>query len=508
MSIKIRQAEDLFSVPPGRRHLRWPVRRQDWLAFLAAVLAAALCAWSRWQTFNQSPYPPGVDGYYYAAQLRHHSERGAFFGADRSLALPLLRLSAIGANDPVRAGQRLATLLSAVLVLAAFAAARAFLEKSFGSRPENAWLAAFSAAAAAACSANLFLSLEYWKQLLGAVFFLLLLAALFSSQRRRLLWIGLFAVAAIWSHRSFVAYALLAVLPPALSGLWTTRHSPRWQRLWPYVAAFSVLLALALALFLWRESARIAQGFAAQWILAPIEYARVARGSVALQLEAWLVFAAAPLALLCCILLEYRQRIKVAWPLVVLIALSLVAQAPWFTHQDLGLGFRLYLAAHLFAMPLLAAALVALPRWAAGLLAIAAIVLIPLAAKEFQLPTRIRASVLEQVAGAIRAPADAIVIAHQPLDNVYYLRNGNDSYRYEPGGRFGSRPIWRVAHGLNVPANQRCLAGAEYSALPQRYFLFRENDWQRFRNCLSPRARENIDRNWRNVSRMKPAFLE
>ncbi len=490
------------------------VRLVAWPAFVLVFIAIALCGSARWRFFSASSFPPGADGYYYAAQLRHHAERGEFFGADRSLALHLLRLSAGAREDPVRATQWVATIVSMMLIVAAFLAARSFLNRTFQWQPEVIRLrckyvsGALAASAVAACSAGLFLSLEYWKQLLGAVFFLFFLAALFSENRWRHLAAIVFALAAVWSHRSFVVFVLLALTPPLALWYWHEMRQPRFKKwLLPAIVLTAVGI-VALALFVWRQAARIQEGFSEQIVFAPIEYVRTARTSILGQFEAWFVFVTVPAVLLCCALAEFRARLQCAWPLASLALVALCAQSPFFTFENLGLGFRLYLVAHLAAAMLLAALFIGMPRVIPAMITTGLFLLIPAVTASFRLPTRTQAAKLEEVVAAIRLPDDALVVAHQPLDNVYYLRTGKDAFRYEPGAQFGDRPIWRVAHGLKGPGYRQCLAGAAYVALPHRYSLFAEDDWQRFRACLAPVMLRNIDRNWRNVSRTKPGFLD
>ncbi|MBP6633863.1 MAG: hypothetical protein KA297_30875, partial [Kofleriaceae bacterium] len=44
-----------------------------WLAVAALV---AWSAWHRWQVLTASPHPVGIDGYFYAIQVRSLLERG------------------------------------------------------------------------------------------------------------------------------------------------------------------------------------------------------------------------------------------------------------------------------------------------------------------------------------------------------------------------------------------------------------------------------------------------
>lgn len=493
--------------------------RKFWLRKAPAVIAlavAALCGWQRMAALGSSPYPPGADGYYYAAQVRHMRERGQFFGAEHSLALPLLYLSSIAQDDLLRSTQRAAGLFAALLILSSYLAARSFFGRTLAPSDlaQRDWLALLASLWTAFASAGLFLSYEYWKQLLGAVFLLLYLAALFSSFSFRLPLAVLMAVLAWSSHRSTAPFLLASFLPSLATANWAMLRY-RWADLIPRgkqvvlvlvatgLAGLLVLGVLAIA----REQTRILHGLGSGWPPAALQYVRVTRGGRLISVEALLTLAAAPAAIACFTIEEFRSRIARYWPSGSLLFALLLAQAPFLRFEQLDLGFRLYLLAFLFAAPLLALCLAGFKLRAVLALATLTGIAAVYQTRDFVLPTNLRPESMEAAIAAIDLPEQTLLIAQQPLDNIYFLRQGKDSYRYEPGARFGNRPLVRLLHGIDAPLYSACLKQVQAQPLPARYWLLPELQYQRFFSCLQPASRTALQRNARNVSALPPGFL-
>lgn len=164
------------------------------LAAWAAVIGlGAWSAWQRWQVMASSPYPIGIDGYYYPIQLRSLLERGHLAYPASPLAFWLM-LPLAALTDPVTGAKLGAALGGAAIVVPAFLVGRRLGGTAGG-------LAA--AVAAATTGGSFYLSFEFVKNGVG------LTVALFA------VWLALRAFDR--PSRGRIAAALLALIATALT---------------------------------------------------------------------------------------------------------------------------------------------------------------------------------------------------------------------------------------------------------------------------------------------------
>lgn len=173
-------------------------------AWAAVVGLGAWSAWQRWQVLAGSPYPIGVDGYYYPIQLRSLLERGHLAYPSSPLAFWLM-LPLAALTDPVTGAKLGAALGGAAVVVPAFLVGRRLGGLAGG-------LAA--AVAAATTGGSFYLSFEFVKNGFGLTLVLvavwLALRALERPSRGRLLATIALVIATALTHK--LATAMIAVL--------------------------------------------------------------------------------------------------------------------------------------------------------------------------------------------------------------------------------------------------------------------------------------------------------
>jgi hypothetical protein len=100
----------------GARAPRWVWPAVTALAVLAVT---ALAIWRRWSLLADTPYPVGIDGYFYPIQLRALLERGELAYADFPLAFYALAPFA-AATDPIVGAKLGSAILGGLAVVPAY----------------------------------------------------------------------------------------------------------------------------------------------------------------------------------------------------------------------------------------------------------------------------------------------------------------------------------------------------------------------------------------------------
>ncbi|MGN6107949.1 MAG: hypothetical protein ACTHU0_22765, partial [Kofleriaceae bacterium] len=213
-----------------------------------ALALAALVAWSfwdRWTLLSSTPFPVGVDGYFYPIQLRSLLETGHLAYPASPLAFWLMApLAAL--TDPVTGAKLGAALFGAAIALPAY---------GVGARLGQGRGAGLVAAALATSSAgSAYLTIEFVKNGIGLTVALAalwaVLAALDRPTTARILGAAAGVLAAALAHK-MAAGIVLAIAVPAALGAAAGRGVLRGRRLL-YVlgglaGAASILLAIGLA---------------------------------------------------------------------------------------------------------------------------------------------------------------------------------------------------------------------------------------------------------------------
>ncbi len=219
-------------------------RERIWQGGVAVALVL-LVAWSfdqRWQVLTMSPFPLGVDGYFYPIQVRSLLETGRLAYPASPLTFWFMAPFA-AATDPIIGAKLGAALGGALIALPAYAVGARF------GRSRGAGLVAAAIATSSACSA--YLSIEFVKQGIGLTVGLaalwLLLRALDQPTRVR---IGVALgglVAALLAHK-LAAAVVIALAIPAVVEEARGRAALRGRRLLYTLGALSLLALIVLVL--------------------------------------------------------------------------------------------------------------------------------------------------------------------------------------------------------------------------------------------------------------------
>lgn len=387
-----------------------------------AVAALALYAYlSRVGFLLGSPFPFGVDGYYYPVQLRSLLDAGQLNYPSAPLVFWLLApLAAL--TDPVVGTKLGAAAGTALMVVPAYLLAR---------RLSGERLPALLGAALVATSAESFyLATEFVKEGVGLTiavgFVAALAAALDRPSRGRVALAALLLVAALLAHKTAFGLALVAGGPALAVTLWRRGHRRALAAAGGVLALALAAAALAPRRFLGAHDLALLSGAFrahADWRLPALDVRDEPRlfahevaiaGALALLLVATWVVAR----------LRRREGDPAAAPLPVasfgFIGLALALAIPWLDVRDpQGLGFRVRLLAFVTLAPLAALlvvrALAAAPAYGRGLVA-AGIALGLLASKPARAPQGVVRTHPAMVAAVMAMegvlPEGVIVVTH------------------------------------------------------------------------------------------------
>ena len=371
--------------------------------FAAGIAIAALIAWSviqRWQLLTASPFPLGVDGYFYPVELRGVLDHGGLAYPASPLAFYLLAPFA-AITDPIT-GAKLGAAVYGALIAAPMYGVAARLGGGRGA-------GLLAAALATTSLGSLYLTVEFVKNSLGLTVALtalwLILRATERPSAARIVGAALGVIAAYATHKMAAALVVVVAVPAVLSA-GAAHGALRGRRLLiaigGVVGAAIVAIALGAAAperFLSAGDLALGHDLLAatpRWTAPAL--ARPG-GDLQLGYDALVGGVLAAIAIGWA-LAGRRPRVPGAgWPIV---ALALVIGVPFLAVADRqGLGFRLRAAA--FVPTALAAALVA--RAVLGTYVHRARVLVALA-------------VVLGLGRAIAAPRDAIdgeIVTHPAL---------------------------------------------------------------------------------------------
>lgn len=332
--------------PEGERAVdRDPV--PAWALVAALVAVIAWVGWRRYQFLASSPYPFGVDGFFYPVQLRAILESGGLHYPAAPLTFYLFApLAAVG-------GPMWAVKVGAAVATALIAAPIAGVARELGA-PRAAALAA--AIAAATSPASFYFSAEFVKNGVGltaaafALWALLWAVRARADWRRRLALAALVALAAWLAHKVATALYAAAAIPVLWQWARIRGASPRRCVALAALAVAALLGAAALA------PARFA-GVADLGLLGGLlsadadwSFAVLRRGTRALAFGREVPIAAGVAAALW-ILWRWRglpegRGARAPATLLGPGLLAVFAALPWIDASDpLGLGFRLRLIA-------------------------------------------------------------------------------------------------------------------------------------------------------------------
>lgn len=308
------------------------------------LAVAGLAAWAfaaRLSFLLTSPYPYGIDGYFYAVQARSILEDGKLYYPSAPLVPWFLALFAAVSN-PIVGAKVGAAAGTALAVVPAYLVAR----RASGSRA-----AALVGAALVATSPTAFyLSTEFVKQGVGLTLALSFLAALAAALeqggRGRAALAAALALACALAHKTSLGLAAATGAPVVLAHLWRAGRRRACA-----AAALALVVFAALLLFVAPDARRLAAGLLGA-DPDPTLPALALRGRAPLRFGHEVALAAA----LGVLAVVFFARERAASPIASgFAAFALFLGLPWLdvTHEQ-GLAYRLRLAASFPVGPLAA----------------------------------------------------------------------------------------------------------------------------------------------------------
>jgi hypothetical protein len=490
-------------------------------AALAVTAIVTIAFVARWRFLNSSPYPIGIDGFYYAIQLRSllHDHRLYYPASPMVFWLMLPGAWALGPIAGAKLGGTLGTALAAAPVYA-------IVRRATGERA-----AGVAGAAVVATAAGSFqLAIEFMKQGVGLTLALAFVATVGAALdapagRGRSVRIALAAAlfaATLLAHLSSVGLAVAFVVPP----LWvraTKGGGARRLRTAALIAVALTLLAAVVVLLV--PAARDDMGLGHLFGPASREFygARAFHYEVPLgALAAVVLVMSVVVGLVSRRVRGPRATLRAAAPsaearalLVGPAALALMLAIPWLSSRDpQGLVFRLRLMAFVPLAICAPAAMAQLIAWGPPrvpqLLSIAAaaalLAFVPLryvAAVNWPNPLFLQGAAA--IAG--HTPPGAIIIVKE-RQQAYMVKWAADrEARTQPPRTIDGRPTFRLASpGVLPPAVLRGLDAFEqrlpadlprpvhvFPGKPKWMILFAEPTWQALVHSASPADRAQLE---------------
>jgi hypothetical protein len=319
--------------------------RDERLAWLAVGVLTVIVALVRLAALRASPFPTGVDGYWYLIEVRSLLEHGRLHYPTAPLVPSLMALVAL-AVEPILAVKLVAAFGSAALILPSYAIAR---------RVSGSVGAALLGAALVATSAqSFFLSTEFVKQAVGLPLALGCVAILADATVRptkaRLGTTGLALLACALAHKTSLGLAVLLGAPIAVQAGWRLRR----RRLFiaASAATLGAMLGGALLLATGAPTAPLRHLFTAHASLGFAVLAAPGGRPLVLGHEVALAAALALAVAAHAILRPPIQGPRLPPLLLGFVGLAWFLALPWLdVADDQGLGYRLRLCASVCLAP-------------------------------------------------------------------------------------------------------------------------------------------------------------
>ena len=486
---------------------------------VAAIVTIAFVA--RWRFLDSSPYPLGIDGFYYAIQLRSllHDHRLYYPASPMAFWLMLPGASALGPIAGAKLGASLGTALAAAPVYA-------IVRRATGERAAGVVGAALVATAAG----SFYLATEFVKQGVGLTLALAFVATLGAAldapagrgRNTRIALATVLFAATLLTHLTSVALAVAFAVPP----LWvraTRTGSAHRLRTAALIAAALAVLATAVVLLV--PAARQDMGLAQLFGPASRDFfgRHAFHHEVPLGALAAIVLAVnvvvgvvlhrvrGPRATLRAAAPSAEARALLVGPAVLALMLAL----PWLSVRDpQGLVFRLRIMAFVPLAICAPAAMAQLLAWAPPRLpqllpiaaAVALLALVPL---RYVAPVNWPdlANVPGAAAIAEHTPPGAIIIV-QGRELAFMVKWAADrEARTLPPRPIDARPTFRLASaGVLPPGVLRELDAFEHGLpadlprpvrldpkKPKRMILFAESTWLALVQAASPADRAQLE---------------
>jgi len=454
---------------------------------------------SFWYLLSTS-YAAGADGYYYAAQLKHFWERGTFFSGDSSIILKYLMAFSSLFNDYVLSNKIATAFLGSLVLWPAYLLGR----KIFGR------LSGFLfSAIILSTSLMIYFKVEYIKNLGGIFFFLFFLYFIYCLLEnkydvKKWLLVFLFAILTLLSHKLMGAFALVIILFTILMMMIKR----------PFISAVVfIITVVAVALlgkiipnFLhYQDFSRFQEIIFLPGQIPAFSYITLMKPPLTHIFEV-LIFLISPIVIFTAAIKKRESLIEEKKYIFLMVILYVSCSIPFIRFDEMDMAFRLFIIVFIPG-----AFFISLFLKHTGsrtkIIILSCILLYQLfAVLQYKHPSNMDYPIYDSISNKVTLPKNALLIAHQGLDNFYYYKTGIDTFRFLPEKKHKSRPLYRLAFGIHEEHRKKYLKKVKWQMLPGGYLLLKEKDWQDFLSVLPFTIKEKY-LHWKNPYLHRPSYM-
>jgi len=480
----------------------------EWFIVIASFVIAIRAA-----SLFSTEFAFGIDGYYYAAQIKSFWLKGRFFSPDSSIILPAMAYFSKLGGDTVFMNKLFVLFLNLFLLFGAY------LTGSRVSKFSGLLLATYFGVSSLAIQ----FSFEFVKNFGGLVFYIYFLAFLIKPEKTKVdyLLIALFFISGSLSHKLIAGISLLSAFLFFLHMLYSA-HKERVllflkkQYLWILTATVIFVVGFSTAyLYLpnflhLTDLERVAKAFSFFPQLAAASYLKIRMYDTVSLVETGLILSVLLFSIVKGIR-QFRLKAKVTSGFTVLLSLALLSVAwfPFLQFTQFDLAYRLFLLSFIPVgllgicfidiqprlQPLVLVSLLALGVW-----------------NNHKVATEKRWGIdygtISQVTPLIKLPEDSLMIVHQGFDYYYCYAERKDAYHFLAEKKHEGRPIFRLAFGVPSDLYEQYLGEQvqQIQFLPGFYSLLPEKLWSAFIEKL-PKSERSKHETWRNPYTSREGFL-
>jgi hypothetical protein len=481
---------------------------------IAAVILFTVHLW----IFSLNPYAYGMDGYYYAAQIKSYWEKGRFFSKDVSPILYAMTYFSRLGSDIVFMNKIFVALLAAFMVWPAWLFMRNLVPR------RDAFVATL---VLSSCVFAALFKLTFVKNYGALGFLLLFLNSLFRIQKNKTL--GQIAFAGLWFVLCLLSHKLTAGVAVLTLVLFLGLHGRKFLLpalvLVPVFILFALFSAKFANLLHLADLVRIHALFQTQPVFPPAAFAQSFKALRWIGVESWIFFLVSLAGMGILVRIHWRRkrrrRAGLAPRYAVIGLLLVLAANPFYSYASDELGFRMHLLIMLpgtFFLVLLFRLIKPLrllrPRNAgqmagfaisAGLLCL----YLPVSLLNMQRADQIDYAAIAKITDELKLPENHLLIVHQGFDYYYCYRRRGDAFHFLPEPKHAGRPQYRLAYG--IPPRHFAPGGffhadSQVRRMNEVYTLLPEATWNQFLDSL-PVKQKHALLTWRNPHRFRDAYL-
>ncbi|MCE9500813.1 MAG: hypothetical protein K8R21_09980, partial [Leptospira sp.] len=408
----------------------------------ALFALAVLFLWSlaiRLHMLFKSPYAMGMDGYYYAGQVKSLFEKGRFFSPDSSPVIYLLAFFSKLGTDIVVTNKITISLLSASLIFPAYL---------LGKKIAGPLCGIMIASVIVSNSFSMLFAIDYVKNLGGILFFLFFLGEFLEltwnpGNRKHFFLFILFFILTFFSHKLMGGISLIFVF---FFSVYFFRKN------WKIVLLTSGLIAIPLILSAFfipnllhsTDLIRFEDTLSAHMQFPPASYLANSQTSIFHKIEVW-VFFLSPAFLF----FTKENSPELKFFLLSLLFLFLFLSNPYFKFDSNDLAFRLFLLLFIPGSIFIGIALKGLKPVPLFFVAIMLCALQIQASRIYENKNFTDYALYDRLIGKIGLPENSLLVVHQGFDYFYCYKTRKDSFHFLPEEKHKGRPVYRIAYGLS-----------------------------------------------------------